>query len=311
MDKQQRQQVSINRENQNHSGFHPKTFDDDLPAWLIHLPLGLMKYIERCAREEGKTPNRIIREALNAHRSRRTRSQHHQPSLDEERSEDELKEPITLVPQLINKGTVIGLTKENGIRPHTKEYKSETLGPSLVLWQTWDAGPSQQGPCRSMLGDHEVREQQQCSADGTFIIGTLMCWYHAKKLRKDLEDTSIAYRIPKRKPQKLSIPNDAIQRKAQMDGALVYFLQAIEKPDLVKIGFTTNLPQRINQLSHAGVLEFHVLAALFFDSPESAHSHEQALHRKFNRYRKSGEWFKLTSEIRAYISQVKKFSKEE
>lgn len=83
----------------------------------------------------------------------------------------------------------------------------------------------------------------------------------------------------------------------------VYFLESSDGT-AVKIGFSTNIPLRIQALKpkHPGI-------KLIGTMPGGYHK-EHALHRKFSEYRLSGEWFATAEPVRKFIAKwpVKKKS---
>lgn len=75
----------------------------------------------------------------------------------------------------------------------------------------------------------------------------------------------------------------------------VYFLHAIGT-DLVKVGWTRNLPERVRALSTSCPHALHVLAIV-----PGPMSEEGVLHRALSTYRYNGEWFQLTYCVRDWL----------
>lgn len=71
---------------------------------------------------------------------------------------------------------------------------------------------------------------------------------------------------------------------------LIYFIRI---GDLVKIGKTLDLKKRVTGFSYPGI---EVLA-----TEPGYTERETLLHRRFKRYRHSGEWFRYGSELRQYV----------
>lgn len=78
-------------------------------------------------------------------------------------------------------------------------------------------------------------------------------------------------------------------------GSVVYF---IRMGDLIKIGYTSNLIQRVQGLS---LTMGHVLVAI-----PGASALESELHRRFAEYREHGEWFRAVPEILDYVEAAKR-----
>jgi hypothetical protein len=79
-------------------------------------------------------------------------------------------------------------------------------------------------------------------------------------------------------------------------GNVVYFIEAVGL-DRVKIGWSTNLRQRVTQLRMASAVPLRVL----FHQPGDV-ERERELHARFADLRVHGEWFTLASSIRSYIA---------
>jgi ubiquitin len=80
---------------------------------------------------------------------------------------------------------------------------------------------------------------------------------------------------------------------------VVYFLEdLLTWPRLVKIGFTTNLIDRIRTLERGRTGTLHILKVI-----EGGHSLETQLHKRFAAHNESGEWF-YADPIRAEIEQM-------
>lgn len=75
----------------------------------------------------------------------------------------------------------------------------------------------------------------------------------------------------------------------------VYFVQCGE---LVKIGTTKNPKRRVSALQIGNPSSLN----LIFHIPGDV-TVEKSLHERFSAYRKSGEWFRVTGELRAFIDE--------
>ena len=78
--------------------------------------------------------------------------------------------------------------------------------------------------------------------------------------------------------------------------SVVYFVRPQNSPR-VKIGVTTNLKQRISDLQGANHSPLVVLLVLAGDS-----CLEADLHSRFRRHRMHREWFRLSDEIKQFIT---------
>lgn len=72
----------------------------------------------------------------------------------------------------------------------------------------------------------------------------------------------------------------------------VYFLQMAE---FVKIGVSSDIAKRVNDLRTSVPLPISILGAI----PGATRSVERALHQRFALHRRNGEWFDATPEILA------------
>lgn len=79
----------------------------------------------------------------------------------------------------------------------------------------------------------------------------------------------------------------------------VYFIQA-EKDGSVKIGYTANIERRIKALQTSTPQKLELLAAI----PASM-AIEKSLHKKYKKYRISGEWFRSSQELLDDIEKYK------
>lgn len=136
---------------------------------------------------------------------------------------------------------------------------------------------------------------QDCGNDADSNFDAPICMNHAKRLAVQVmlltKKTPVTSKPLKEKPEGRNA-NPAHGRHRLTDG-LVYFIKFDGR---IKIGFTTNLPQRMRQLPHDEIL------ALI---PGTV-STERALHSKFASLRANGEWFTAGPELRAYVDGLPK-----
>ena len=77
---------------------------------------------------------------------------------------------------------------------------------------------------------------------------------------------------------------------------MVYFIQSL---DTIKIGCTKNLNERIKGIQTSNPHGLVVIGAIKGNSFE-----EKAIHKKLEKYRVTGEWFKNCNEVRSCIEKI-------
>lgn len=87
--------------------------------------------------------------------------------------------------------------------------------------------------------------------------------------------------------------------------SLVYFIES-PAAKAIKIGITTNLPQRIAALQSASGVALVVLATV-----PGARTDEARLHRRFSAQRMSGEWFTNDGDLRAFVDRIAPLTAEQ
>jgi hypothetical protein len=83
-------------------------------------------------------------------------------------------------------------------------------------------------------------------------------------------------------------------------GCGVYFIQGVSG-GCVKIGYTTNIQDRLKTLQTGSPIKLKVLYLIEGATPEQ----EKELHKKFNKYHSHGEWFHPHPALLAYIEGLK------
>ncbi len=76
----------------------------------------------------------------------------------------------------------------------------------------------------------------------------------------------------------------------------IYFVQAIEGDDLIKIGMSSNFPKRFTELRNASPVPLRMIATV-----RGGGILEGALHAKFRHHRSHGEWFYPVPELLKFI----------
>lgn len=89
---------------------------------------------------------------------------------------------------------------------------------------------------------------------------------------------------------------DAVLRKIDRTERILQVVYFVRMGDLIKIGTTSNLLQRIQGLS---LTMGHVLA-----TEPGGYMREQELHGRFAALREHGEWFRAEPELLAYIDAI-------
>ena len=77
---------------------------------------------------------------------------------------------------------------------------------------------------------------------------------------------------------------------------MIYFIQSL---DTVKVGYTKNLTLRVNGLRTANPHGLIVIGTVKGDK-----NAEQAIHKKLDKYRVAGEWFKNCNEVRSCVDKI-------
>lgn len=84
----------------------------------------------------------------------------------------------------------------------------------------------------------------------------------------------------------------------------VYFIEAICKPSMVKIGISSDVGRRIKQLQTSMPFELRLIGCKQFSSRIEALKNEAKLHKKLKNKQRQGEWFRLTPKTRSFIVQL-------
>jgi hypothetical protein len=125
----------------------------------------------------------------------------------------------------------------------------------------------------------------------------------------------VAFGYPKERPGRTDCFDEDVRRQCQRavnevyrcfeksSGAVVYVISAGDR-NFVKIGFTTNLEQRLRSLRTAS----HVEPIVHLVIP-GTRSLERELHTRFASARHNREWFRLTDEIAAFIDSKRASAK--
>ncbi len=136
---------------------------------------------------------------------------------------------------------------------------------------------------------------RECGNDADENFNAPVCMTHAKQLAVQVmlltAKKPVTNRPIKEAPERRS--SNPTHGRARLEDGLVYFIKFDGR---IKIGFTTNLPQRMRSIPHDEVL------ALI---PGTV-STERALHRKFDSLRANGEWFTAGPQLRSYIDGLPK-----
>lgn len=129
-----------------------------------------------------------------------------------------------------------------------------------------------------------------CHAEAVAMIG--VCLDHAMMVWKVVEDTLDDLVAKHRNPDS---PRQAIiraRRQAEETPSSVVYI--VKLGDRVKIGFTTNLDQRMRDIPHEEILA--VVPGTMDD--------EKRCHAAFAHLRVAGEWFRAEPELLAFAQEV-------
>lgn len=123
-----------------------------------------------------------------------------------------------------------------------------------------------------------------CEAASSALVEEPICDTHITRVHR-----AVSLLLKEFKPPEVGRP--AVKHEPKHAG-LVYFIKFGNR---IKIGFTTNLAQRLTQLPHDEVL---VTVAGSFST-------EKRLHNKFKHLRVVGEWFEAAPELLEYTANLR------
>lgn len=90
----------------------------------------------------------------------------------------------------------------------------------------------------------------------------------------------------------------AIECRAASSRGVVYFVTA-DDPRMVKIGFTSNIERRVKSLQTANHGKVRVIGCV-----PGTKSDETSFHRRFHKYRRSGEWFSVAGDLEKFLKTL-------
>jgi hypothetical protein len=136
---------------------------------------------------------------------------------------------------------------------------------------------------------------ERCGNDAEPALGAPICMNHAKRLAVQvmLLTSNTVRPISKTLTNGEPKPLLVVPENPKVRKGLVYFLQFGER---VKIGFTTNLPNRLKNVPHDKLLAL----------VPGTISTERMYHKKFESLRITGEWFEPDAEMLNYIDKLPK-----
>lgn len=85
----------------------------------------------------------------------------------------------------------------------------------------------------------------------------------------------------------------------------VYFIQALSKEGLIKIGYSKDLNKRIKTFKTANGVKLKLLHRMQCTSKEAARTVEKTLHQIFEYGRRQGEWFTQNQPLIKTINKLK------
>jgi len=150
------------------------------------------------------------------------------------------------------------------------------------------------------MGERTECIREDCTAKPSDMIETALCDRHAigayRAVAKVLSEapTGLADMLAGAEPSRiLGKPQprqDRTRRNVRTAPGVIYFARA---GDLVKIGYTTNLRQRMAQLGHDVI-----------GTQPGTMMDEQALHHRFGEYWDHGEYFRPGQRLMEYIDTL-------
>jgi hypothetical protein len=121
-------------------------------------------------------------------------------------------------------------------------------------------------------------------------------------LRSDFEDWRSRQYIRVRRASDINhvlLPKIVEVRPAEPKRGVIYFIQSVDGGP-IKIGFSTKLKQRFEQIQRTSPTELRVLASIPGEMKFELH-----LHEKFKHARVRSEWFEPSDDLLSYIAEVR------
>lgn len=135
------------------------------------------------------------------------------------------------------------------------------------------------------------RTVNEAGNDGCSITEALPSASEARRLRREAKAIETVKAMkgsrPQKEPEVVEFPSDP------GPDDLVYFMYSA---GLIKIGYTTDIYRRLNDLTNMGGAPIVLIGVL-----PATIQYERMLHRIFKADRKHGEWFHLSDQIRRFL----------
>jgi hypothetical protein len=91
-----------------------------------------------------------------------------------------------------------------------------------------------------------------------------------------------------------------VKRDIHKSGGCVYFLASVDMPELIKVGFSLNLAQRVSALKWS----FSEPKVIAYVKTQEPHFLELGLHERFDAHRTKSEWFEAAP-ILSFVEQFR------
>lgn len=92
---------------------------------------------------------------------------------------------------------------------------------------------------------------------------------------------------------------DPILALLRRDSRLVYFVQCEDEFGPVKIGISDDVQRRLADLQSCNPYPLRLLTVI-----SGGLLMEQALHKRFGKWRRNGEWFSYSAELRTFVEAL-------
>jgi len=125
------------------------------------------------------------------------------------------------------------------------------------------------------------------------MLDHILPWYNERLRENRLREEAQLARFDN---PELKKPDPKVHEDYNPRNCLVYFLAGGE---FIKIGYSKDPTRRVGELSNSSPVELELLATI-----PGGHNKERALHERFDKHRRHGEWFARDQEILSYIREI-------
>lgn len=146
--------------------------------------------------------------------------------------------------------------------------------------------------CRDYFAPLTVEKFLQKTLNGEIALPVVRM-YGSQKAARGVHLNDLAAYLDSEMQDAHSAPPIKPVRTWEEKRGVVYFVGA---GDLVKIGFSTNFPERLTALQIGSPVQLEVIATV-----AGTYSAEKSLHRQFAHLRAHGEWFRNEGKLAEWI----------